>query len=60
MIHEHKWEGCDDLIFVSGKNKGSSADVFCIVDECETGALTNELGNVIPHSIAKVGLKEGD
>jgi hypothetical protein len=55
---KHKREGCDDLVFVDGENKGSSADVFCVINECDMGAFTDEHGNVIPHSIAKVGFKE--
>ena len=50
---EHKWEGADDMRFVAGSAKGSSADVFCML--CDMGAFTDEQGNVIPHSIAKVG-----
>lgn len=56
--HEHTWAGCDDMVFVEGENNGSSADVFCIDYNCEYGAFTDEHGNVIPHSIAKVGLHE--
>jgi hypothetical protein len=53
--HQHFWLGCDDLVFIAGKNAGSSADVFCRL--CDMGAFTDEQG-VIPHSIAKVGLKD--
>lgn len=52
--HEHNWQGCDDMVFIAGPNKGSAADIFCT--ECDMGAFTDEQGNVIPHSISEVGL----
>lgn len=56
--HEHQWEGCDDLVFTKGKNKGSSADVFCTTTKCDKGGFTDEQGKVIPHSITTVGFEE--
>jgi len=55
MKHNHKWEGCDDLVFLEGENIGSSADVFCTEEGCEMGAFTDEAGRIIIHSIARVG-----
>ena len=34
--------GKDDLVFSDGENKGSSADVFWIVEGCDVGAFTDE------------------
>jgi hypothetical protein len=53
---QHFWLGCDDLVFISGENKGSSADVHC--EQCDMGAFTDEQGNVIPHSISEVGFQK--
>jgi len=53
--HKHIWEGCDDLIFISGKNKGSAADIFCTENDCNKGAFTDEHGHAIINSIAEVG-----
>ena len=55
--HTHIWEGCDDLVFVAGTNRGSAADVFCSATGCDMGAFTDEQGNVISHSIAEVGFR---
>ncbi len=56
--HKHNWSGADNMVFVSGNNKGSSADVFCTHPECDMGALTSENGSVLFHTIAKVEFKE--
>ena len=56
--HIHNWNAADELVFVSGANKGSHVDVFCICTHCNMGAFTDEQGNVIPTSIAEVGFRE--
>jgi len=54
-IHQHKWEGCNDLMFIVGEHKGFGADVLCI--GCNMGAFTDVHGNVILHSVEKAGFK---
>jgi hypothetical protein len=54
----HRWTGCDDLVFVRGKNKGAIADVFCMECNCNMGAFVDEQGHIILHSISEVGFNE--